>query len=362
LLFSFFYRFDLALFTRLLEQVWVLERASAYSAARPPLLLPVPPACSVCGRTSDRFLLAYVLLRPESARTLPVTAHDMTQYERLILHECSLDCHLANAARMLAPVHSILRQLGAAARGRPPNPASLYAEWTDIQYLTERSLVLTFLRANDFVHEPKVGFIPATESRRPDVVKAVTENAVVGDVLRYVDNLLLHDGDDLDCEHHEVIWEGAGEIVMPNRGMHDDELPDVCEFRLVACSSIDQHSRDTEAWDQKNISKAVLRIHDILGWIRIRIWIRGSMPLTNEFGLLFKGTCTSFSKIKNQKEVTKRSRNQGFSYFLCLVIEGSGSGSLPLTDGSGSRRSKNVWIRNTAIKTPKRERRSKIAC
>jgi hypothetical protein len=30
----------------------------------------------------------------------------------------------------------------------------------------------------------------------------------------------------------------------------------------------------------------VLRIHDILGWIRIRIWIRGSMPLTNE------GTCT----------------------------------------------------------------------
>jgi hypothetical protein len=25
--------------------------------------------------------------------------------------------------------------------------------------------------------------------------------------------------------------------------------------------------------------KPVLRIHDILGWIRIRIWIRGSMPL-----------------------------------------------------------------------------------
>jgi hypothetical protein len=29
---------------------------------------------------------------------------------------------------------------------------------------------------------------------------------------------------------------------------------------------------------------AVLRIHDILGWIRIRIWIRGSMPLTNGSG------------------------------------------------------------------------------
>ncbi len=27
--------------------------------------------------------------------------------------------------------------------------------------------------------------------------------------------------------------------------------------------------------------EAVLRIHDILGWIRIRIRIRGPMPLTN---------------------------------------------------------------------------------
>ncbi len=32
----------------------------------------------------------------------------------------------------------------------------------------------------------------------------------------------------------------------------------------------------------------VLRIHDILGWIRIRIWIRGSMPLTNGTG---SGSC-----------------------------------------------------------------------
>jgi hypothetical protein len=35
------------------------------------------------------------------------------------------------------------------------------------------------------------------------------------------------------------------------------------------------------------------------------------------------------------------------SYFLGLVIEGSRSGSesIPLTDGSGSRRPKNMWIR-----------------
>ncbi len=38
---------------------------------------------------------------------------------------------------------------------------------------------------------------------------------------------------------------------------------------------------------------------------------------------------------------------QGFSYYFCLMIEGSwaGSGSIPLTNGSGSGRPKNMWIR-----------------
>jgi hypothetical protein len=108
----------------------------------------------------------------------------------------------------------------------------------------------------------------------------------------------------------------------------------------------------------------VLRIHDILGWIRIRI--RGSMPTTNGsgFGSGFgSGSCyvTSlnfkmpvkkkfictifsayyflklhlhhFSKIESQKE-SQNSRNQGFSYYFCMMIE-----------GSGSRRPKNMWIR-----------------
>ncbi len=56
-----------------------------------------------------------------------------------------------------------------------------------------------------------------------------------------------------------------------------------------------------------------------------------------------------FSKIKSQKE-SQNSRNQGFSYYFCMMIEGSGS--IPLTNGS--RRPKNMWIliririRNTA--------------
>ncbi len=56
------------------------------------------------------------------------------------------------------------------------------------------------------------------------------------------------------------------------------------------------------------------------------------------------------SEIKSLKE-SQNSRNQVFSYYFCMMIEGSGSragsGSIPLTSGfgSGSGRPKNVWIR-----------------
>ncbi len=62
--------------------------------------------------------------------------------------------------------------------------------------------------------------------------------------------------------------------------------------------------------------------------------------------LLLKLHLYHFSKIKSQKE-SQNSRNQGFSYYFCMMIEGSGSGSIPLTSrsGFGSRRPKNMWIR-----------------
>ncbi len=108
----------------------------------------------------------------------------------------------------------------------------------------------------------------------------------------------------------------------------------------------------------------MLRIHDILVWIRIRIC--GSMPLSNGSGSRYfchwrsrcqrktnfckkifcyyflKEKLHNFSKIKSQKE-SQNSRNQVFSYYLCMMIEGSGS--TPLTNGSGSGRPKNMWIR-----------------
>ncbi len=118
----------------------------------------------------------------------------------------------------------------------------------------------------------------------------------------------------------------------------------------------------------------MFRIHDILGWIRIRIL--GSMLLTNGSGsgfgsgscyfrhwpstcqqkIIFNTICSAyyiwkvhlhhFSEIKSQKESQNR-RNQGFSYYFYMMIEGSGSGSIPLTSGSGSGswRPKNMWIR-----------------
>ena len=58
-----------------------------------------------------------------------------------------------------------------------------------------------------------------------------------------------------------------------------------------------------------------------------------------------------FSKIKSQKG-SQNSRNQGFSYYFSMLIEGSGSGaragsgSIPLTGGSGSGRPNNIWIRH----------------
>ena len=113
---------------------------------------------------------------------------------------------------------------------------------------------------------------------------------------------------------------------------------------------------------QLSISEPVLRIDDILGWIRIR----GSMPLINVSGFgygsgssirillfssltfkmptkdkffntifaalsLFEAKFKSFFKEKKSK--SQNSRNQGFSYYFCTMIEGSGSGSRA---GSGS--------------------------
>jgi hypothetical protein len=78
------------------------------------------------------------------------------------------------------------------------------------------------------------------------------------------------------------------------------------------------------------------RIHAYDFWIRIGCG-SGFLLFKKKFYCitLFEGTFLHhFSKVKSQKEITKNSRNEGFSYHFCLMIEGSGS--ISLTNGSGS--------------------------
>jgi hypothetical protein len=65
--------------------------------------------------------------------------------------------------------------------------------------------------------------------------------------------------------------------------------------------------------------------------------------------LLFEGT---FFKYKKVKKKPQNSRNQGFSYFFCMMIEVFRSGSIPLTNGSVSRSMtpKNIRIRRIRIR------------
>ncbi len=73
------------------------------------------------------------------------------------------------------------------------------------------------------------------------------------------------------------------------------------------------------------------------------------MPLTNESGSDPDPAIFVFDQKKQKKyDFYFLKVHQGFSYYFCLMIEGSGSGawsisgSVPLTIGSGSRRPKNI--------------------
>ncbi len=106
----------------------------------------------------------------------------------------------------------------------------------------------------------------------------------------------------------------------------------------------------THGWQRQ--VHAVLRIHDILVWIRIRI--RGSMPVTNGSGLgsgLGSGSGSFYFQ-----HWPSRCQQKTNSYYICWMKKGSGyrsragfgSESIPLTNGSGSGSPKNTWIRWSA--------------
>jgi hypothetical protein len=60
--------------------------------------------------------------------------------------------------------------------------------------------------------------------------------------------------------------------------------------------------------------------------------------------VLFEGIFTSFFN-KKLKRSHKTVEIQGFSYYFCVMIEGSGSIYLTNGSGSGPLRPKNMWIR-----------------
>jgi hypothetical protein len=84
-------------------------------------------------------------------------------------------------------------------------------------------------------------------------------------------------------------------------------------------------------------------IHASDYWIRIRIL--DPDPAIFVIDLQdgsFEGAFTLFFKDKMSKK-SQNNRIQGFSYYFCMMMEGSGS--IPVTSGYGSGRPKNTWIR-----------------
>ncbi len=89
-------------------------------------------------------------------------------------------------------------------------------------------------------------------------------------------------------------------------------------------------------------SSAVLRIRDI---ILERIRIRRSVPLTNGSGSCYYRLCpydANNKKLYIFSHISQNSRDPSFSCYFCLVIKGSGSGPVPLTNGFG--RPKNIRV------------------
>ncbi len=97
------------------------------------------------------------------------------------------------------------------------------------------------------------------------------------------------------------------------------------------------------------MQKSVLRIHASEQWIRILLCSLIDLQDANKKLICLFKSFFAYYFLKMQLhhfqryKVKKTSQSSSFCYYFCLVIEGSGS--IPLTNGSGSRRPKNMWIR-----------------
>jgi hypothetical protein len=97
------------------------------------------------------------------------------------------------------------------------------------------------------------------------------------------------------------------------------------------------------------------------GFCYFRHWPSRCRQKTNflkKFFLLITFCRYIYIIFQRQKSKRSKKRNQGFAYYFCLLIEGSGSGSTPLWSGSG--RSKKMWIRWIRIRNTAANRCSGI--
>jgi hypothetical protein len=97
--------------------------------------------------------------------------------------------------------------------------------------------------------------------------------------------------------------------------------------------------------------KPMLRINDILVWIRI--WIRGPclwIMDPDPDSAIFVIDLQDANKKLILKKIFFLNLFKGTFLTIFALWYIKGSGSIPLTNGSGSRRPKNIWIRRIRIR------------
>jgi len=99
--------------------------------------------------------------------------------------------------------------------------------------------VIELLRAKGYILERNVGFIPVAQCRSPAIKKMLAKDAVVTEVLSYVDTLpLQEEKNGAKFKGRVVIWEGTCQIPFFNTRHTSQKcpsaLPDECKIRLMS--------------------------------------------------------------------------------------------------------------------------------
>ncbi len=157
----------------------------------------------------------------------------------------------------------------------------------------------------------------------------------------------------------------AESMIWPNWLPYNARAPFLATFKILVTAIGLQHLRGCAVEISQKIDKENLISSVAEPWhfgTDPCLWLMDPDPAMDSVFLLITFWRYIYIIFKDKKSYkSQKSKNQEFSYFSCLITEGSGSrvrsesGSVPLTNvsGSGSRRLKNIRIlririRNTA--------------